>query len=35
MLSAATDATFQKRNWKVGRRTIKDVKIIALLLLNF
>lgn len=32
MLSAATDATFQRRNWKVDRRMIKDVKIIPLLL---
>lgn len=27
MISAASDATFQRRNWKVDRRTIKDVKI--------
>lgn len=35
MLSAATDATFQRRNWKVDRRTIKNVKIIPLLPLKF
>lgn len=34
MLSSATDATFQRRNWKVDRRIIKDIKIIPLLL-NF